>query len=213
MMKRVTLRNAEVTQTLDAMRRFTELRGPDTPDELWQVEHPPVFTLGQAGKLAHVLNAGDIPLVATERGGQVTYHGPGQVVVYTLVDLRRLGLYVKDTVCRLEQAMIDTLGHFGIPNAVRQADAPGVYVHAPRTGGETGLAKIAAIGLKVSRGCTYHGVALNSHMDLSPFERINPCGYPGLRTVDMATMGVHADWQEVANQLCAAIEHHLHRQP
>lgn len=207
------LGQVDYAPTFEAMRGFTEQRSADTPDELWICQHPPVFTQGLAGRAEHVLAAGDIPVVHSNRGGQVTYHGPGQVVVYTLVDLRRLGLYVKDTVCRLEQAMIDTLGHFGIPNAVRRADAPGVYVHAPQTGGETGLAKIAAIGLKVSRGCTYHGVALNSHMDLSPFERINPCGYPGLRTVDMATMGVHADWQEVANQLCAAIEHHLHRQP
>ncbi len=212
-MKRIVLRNADVARTLDAMRRFTETRDANTPDELWQVEHPPVFTLGQAGNPAHILNAGSIPVVTTERGGQVTYHGPGQVVVYTLIDLRRLGLYVKDTVCRLEQAMIDTLKHFGIPNAARKPDAPGVYVPDPQARDGNQLAKIGAIGLKVAKGSTYHGVALNNHMDLAPFERINPCGYPGLRTVDMATMGVNVDWNDVADRLCDLIEHHLHRTP
>ena len=193
------------------MRTFTQERSPDTEDELWQVEHPAVFTLGQAGRESHVLDAGDIPVIRTERGGQVTYHGPGQVVVYALVDIRRLGLFVKDTVCRLEQAMIDTLLDFGISEATRKPDAPGVYV--PDSGEDRGLVKIAAIGLKVSKGCTYHGVALNNAMNLEPFNRINPCGYPGLRTVDMATMGVQVGWQDVANCLCDQIERHLRPAP
>ncbi len=210
-MKRQTLRNADYLQTLSAMRTFTQERSPDAEDELWQVEHPAVFTLGQAGRESHVLDAGDIPVIRTERGGQVTYHGPGQVVVYALVDIRRLGLFVKDTVCRLEQAMIDTLSDFGISAATRKPDAPGVYV--PDSGEDEALVKIAAIGLKVSKGCTYHGVALNNAMNLEPFNRINPCGYPGLRTVDMATMGVQADWQDVANCLCDQIERHLRPAP
>ena len=193
------------------MRTFTQERSPDAEDELWQVEHPAVFTLGQAGRESHVLDAGDIPVIRTERGGQVTYHGPGQVVVYALVDIRRLGLFVKDTVCRLEQAMIDTLLDFGISEATRKPDAPGVYV--PDSGEDRGLVKIAAIGLKVSKGCTYHGVALNNAMNLEPFNRINPCGYPGLRTVDMATMGVQVGWQDVANCLCDQIERHLRPAP
>ena len=199
-MKRRTLRNADYLQTLSAMRTFTQERSPESADELWQVEHPAVFTLGQAGKQSHILDAGDIPVIRTERGGQVTYHGPGQIVVYTLVDIRRLGLFVKDTVCRLEQAMIETLSDFGISRATRSSK-------------DDELVKIAAIGLKVSRGCTYHGVALNNAMNLEPFDRINPCGYPGLRTVDMATMGVRADWQEVANRLCDQIERHLRHTP
>ena len=210
-MKRRTLRNADYLQTLSAMRTFTQERSPESADELWQVEHPAVFTLGQAGKQSHILDAGDIPVIRTERGGQVTYHGPGQIVVYTLVDIRRLGLFVKDTVCRLEQAMIETLSDFGISRATRKPDAPGVYV--PRSSKDDELVKIAAIGLKVSRGCTYHGVALNNAMNLEPFDRINPCGYSGLRTVDMATMGVRADWQEVANRLCDQIERHLRHTP
>ena len=193
------------------MRTFTQERSPDAEDELWQVEHPAVFTLGQAGRESHVLDAGDIPVIRTERGGQVTYHGPGQIVVYTLVDIRRLGLFVKDTVCRLEQAIIDTLLDFGISEATRKPDAPGVYV--PDSGEDRGLVKIAAIGLKVSKGCTYHGVALNNAMNLEPFNRINPCGYPGLRTVDMATMGVQVGWQDVANCLCDQIERHLRPAP
>lgn len=205
-MKRRTLRQADYLKTLTEMRRFTEARHAGTEDELWQVEHPPVFTLGVAGQDRHVLDAGLITVVRTERGGQVTYHGPGQVVVYALMDIRRRGLFVKDTVCRLEQALIDTLAHFGIAHACRKPDAPGVYVPHPDAPAE--LAKIAAIGLKVSRGCTYHGVALNVDMDLEPFTRINPCGYAGLRTVDMATMGRHADWQDVANALCQQIETH-----
>lgn len=208
-MKLRTIRDADYMATLSEMRRFTETRNTDTEDELWQVEHPPVFTLGVAGNDRHVLDAGSIAVVRTERGGQVTYHGPGQVVVYALIDIRRRGLFVKDTVCRLEQALIDTLTGFGIAGACRKPNAPGVYV--PNPDAPDTLAKIAAIGLKVSRGCTYHGVALNVGMDLEPFTRINPCGYAGLRTVDMATMGCKADWQQVADALCRQIEAHASR--
>jgi lipoyl(octanoyl) transferase len=199
-----TLRPADYLEILQRMRQFSESRGATTPDALWQVEHYPVFTLGQAGQERHILDAGDIPIVRTERGGQVTYHGPGQVVVYTLIDIRRRGLFVKDFVCRLEQALIDTLSDYGITQAQRKSNAPGVYVAYQ---GE--LAKIAALGLKVSRGKTYHGVALNLQMNLEPFSRINPCGYPGLRTVDMATMGRAQDWQQVADRLCHRVNEQL----
>ena len=199
-----TLRPADYLEILQRMRQFSESRGATTPDALWQVEHCPVFTLGQAGQERHILDAGDIPIVRTERGGQVTYHGPGQVVVYTLIDIRRRGLFVKDFVCRLEQALIDTLSDYGITQAQRKSNAPGVYVAYQ---GE--LAKIAALGLKVSRGKTYHGVALNLQMNLEPFSRINPCGYPGLRTVDMATMGRAQDWQQVADRLCHRVNEQL----
>jgi lipoyl(octanoyl) transferase len=206
---RKTLRNADYRQSLEAMRAFTEGRTEATADELWQVEHPAVFTLGLAGAEEHLLAPGSIPVIRTERGGQVTYHGPGQVVIYTLIDLRRRGLFVKDTVCRLEQALINTLGSFGIQSAQRKPNAPGVYVPDPDQGPKAPVAKIAAIGLKVSRGCTYHGIALNVEMDLEPFSRINPCGYAGMRTVDMATMGVRRPWQIVADQLCDSIESQL----
>ena len=199
-----TLRPADYLEILQRMRQFSESRGAATPDALWQVEHCPVFTLGQAGQERHILDAGDIPIVRTERGGQVTYHGPGQVVVYTLIDIRRRGLFVKDFVCRLEQALIDTLSDYGITQAQRKSNAPGVYVAYQ---GE--LAKIAALGLKVSRGKTYHGIALNLQMNLEPFSRINPCGYPGLRTVDMATMGKPQDWQQVADRLCHRVNEQL----
>lgn len=205
-MQRKTLRNAPYLETLEAMRAFTETRDSDTPDMLWQVEHPSVFTLGLAGSEQHLLKPAEIPVVRTERGGQVTYHGPGQVVIYTLIDIRRRGLFVKDTVCRLEQALINTLEGFGINGAQRKTNAPGVYVPDPDLGPDGPVAKIAAIGLKVTRGCTYHGIALNVHMDLEPFTRINPCGYAGMRTVDMATMGVRESWQAVADRLCDSIE-------
>lgn len=206
---RKTLRQAAYLETLESMRAFTEARHDDTPDELWQVEHPPVFTLGLAGAEEHLLATGSIPVIRTERGGQVTYHGPGQVVVYTLINIRRHGLFIKDTVCRLEQALINTLGSFGIEGAQRKTNAPGVYVPDPDQGPESPVAKIAAIGLKVSRGCVYHGIALNVEMDLEPFSRINPCGYAGMRTVDMATMGVRKPWQTVADRLCENIESQL----
>ena len=207
---RVTRRPADYAQTLAEMQAFTRDRTATTPDALWQVEHPPVYTLGLAGLSTHILDAGTIPVVRVERGGQVTYHGPGQIVIYTLLDIRRRGVFVKDLVCRLEQALIDTLTHYGIPGATRKPQAPGVYVPDPTiTDTLPVLAKIAAIGLKVSQGRTYHGIALNLAMDLAPFSRINPCGYAGLKTVDMATMGVTASWQEVADILCDQIDQQL----
>ena len=196
--------------TYEAMRAFTEARTCDTPDEIWLCEHPPVFTQGIAGKSEHVLAAGDTPVVATNRGGQVTYHGPGQVVAYPLVDLRRRGYFVKEYVYRLEEAVIRTLREFGVTGH-RVRSAPGIYVrlddpfsHAAipsrQAGGDIfqGLGKIAALGVKVSRHCTYHGVALNVAMDLEPFSRIHPCGYSGLETVDLSRIGVPVHWNEVA---------------
>lgn len=161
------------------MQAFTDARDEATPDELWVVEHEPVFTLGQAGKPEHVLMPGDIPVVHVDRGGQVTYHGPGQLVVYPLLDIRRLKVGVRDYVCRIEQAIIDTLLEWNII-AVRRAGAPGVYV---------GDAKVAALGIRVRRGCTFHGLAFNVAMDLEPFRRINPCGYAGLAVTSVHDLG------------------------
>ena len=190
------------------MKTFTAERGVDTPDEIWLVEHEPVYTLGQAGKPEHVLNPGQIPLVKTDRGGQVTYHGPGQVVAYCLVDLRRLGLFVKEYVELLEDVVIAVLGEFGVADACRKAGAPGVYVPWPRTALADGheLAKIAALGVKISRGCAYHGIALNVAMDLTPFLGINPCGYAGLRTVDLAACGVVATVDDAGNRLASRLD-------
>jgi lipoyl(octanoyl) transferase len=162
-----------------AMSAFTDRRGEATVDELWVVEHDPVFTLGQAGKPEHVLAAGDIPVVQVDRGGQVTYHGPGQIVVYPLLELRRLGIGVREYVCRIEQAIIDTLGEWNIL-AERQEGAPGVYV---------GGAKVAALGIRVRRGCTFHGLAFNVAMDLEPYRRINPCGYAGMAVTAVLDLG------------------------
>jgi lipoyl(octanoyl) transferase len=197
-------------QTWQAMREFTATRDADTPDQIWLVEHEPVFTQGLAGQDDHLLLPGDIPVVRTERGGQVTYHGPGQVVAYPLLDLRRRGYFVKEYVFRIEAALLDTLADAGITGH-RVRGAPGIYVklddpfgHAPLPppvpGADPmrGLGKIAALGIKVSRHCTFHGLALNVAMDLEPFGRINPCGYAGLRTVDLATLGTPAGWADVA---------------
>ncbi|MBZ4040116.1 lipoyl(octanoyl) transferase LipB [Lysobacter sp. 13A] len=162
-----------------AMQAFTDARDEATPDELWLVEHDPVFTLGQAGKPEHVLMPGDIPVLHVDRGGQVTYHGPGQIVLYPLLDLRRLKVGVREYVCRIEQAIIDTLGDWNI-EAVRREGAPGVYVAG---------AKIAALGIRVRRGCTFHGLAFNIAMDLSPFQRINPCGFEGLQVTSLVDLG------------------------
>lgn len=203
------------------MREFTRSRSHDTIDELWLCEHEPVFTQGIAGRAEHVLAAGNIPVLATDRGGQVTYHGPGQVVAYPLVDLRRLGIYVKEFVYRLEHCAIRTLGSWGL-TGYRVAGAPGVYVrlsdpraHAALAGPSTdpfdGLGKIAALGIKVSRHCSYHGLALNVAMDLEPFSRIDPCGYAGLRTVDLATLGVTTSWDAVAATLGENLVSHLAR--
>lgn len=191
------------------MQAFTTTRESNTPDECWVVEHAPVYTLGQAGQMVHVLNPGNIPLIQTNRGGQVTYHGPGQVVLYPLLNLQRRRLFVREYVVLLEEAIIQTLAHYGITGQ-RIAGAPGVYVPYPTSANCTTLtlansAKIAALGVKVSRGYSYHGLALNVSMDLHPFAGINPCGYAGLPTTDMASQGVHADWLDVANRLCATL--------
>ncbi|MFL5538327.1 MAG: lipoyl(octanoyl) transferase LipB [Longimicrobiaceae bacterium] len=231
--------------TYQAMQAFTDARGAGTPDEMWLCEHPPVFTQGLAGKADHVLQPGEIPVVPTNRGGQVTYHGPGQVVAYPLVDLQRAGYFVKEYVYRLEEAVIRTLAGYGVTGH-RVRGAPGIYVRredpfsherlppspqpspasgrgsrqpeagllplplAGEGGGEGagsppdpfhGLGKIAALGIKVSRHCTYHGLALNVAMDLEPFSRINPCGYAGLETVDLSTIGVSTTWNEASVRL------------
>ncbi|MGQ4660391.1 lipoyl(octanoyl) transferase LipB [Lysobacter sp. F6437] len=178
-----------------AMQAFTDARDEATPDELWLVEHDPVFTLGQAGKPEHVLAPGDIPVIHVDRGGQVTYHGPGQIVLYPLLDLRRLKLGVREYVCRIEQAIIDTLGDWNI-EAVRREGAPGVYVAG---------AKIAALGIRVRRGCTFHGLAFNIAMDLSPFLRINPCGYEGLRVTSMVDLGGPSGLEAVKTALVAHV--------
>jgi lipoyl(octanoyl) transferase len=234
--------------TYEAMQAFTAARNTGTFNEiglqpkqdgdnqLWICEHPPVYTQGLAGKSDHLLNPGEIPVIQTNRGGQVTYHGPGQVVAYPLIDLRRAGYFVKEYVYRIEESVIKTLAHFGVTGH-RVAGSPGIYVrmddpfsHArlqppspqPSPAGERGghsrplplagegrgegdpfrgLGKIAALGIKVSRHCTYHGVALNVSMDLEPFSRINPCGYAGLKTTDLSTIGVSASWQDAADVL------------
>lgn len=176
-----------------AMQRFTDVRTPDSADELWVVEHEPVFTLGQAGKPEHVLAPGEVPVVQVDRGGQVTYHGPGQLVVYPLLDLARLKVGVRDYVCRIEQAIIDTLDEWNI-GAVRRDGAPGVYVND---------AKIAALGIRVRRGRSFHGLAFNIAMDLEPFSRINPCGYAGLQVVSLADLGGPSSFGAVAPALTA----------
>lgn len=209
--------------TVEDMQAFTASRSAQTPDALWICEHPPVFTQGLAGRADHVLFPGDIPVLASNRGGQVSYHGPGQVVAYPLVDLKRAGYFVKEYVHRLEEATIRTLWHFGVTGH-RVAGAPGIYIRLDDPGSHavlaqqpqrksgndpaarttpdfTGLGKIAALGIKVSRNCTYHGLALNVAMDLEPFSRINPCGYAGLQTVDLSTIGVTAGWTDVATVL------------
>ena len=248
-MKLVNLALVDYTPTYVAMQEFTRKRGlqpsSDVHNQLWICEHTPVYTQGLAGRADHVLNAESIPVIATDRGGQVTYHGPGQVVAYPLIDLKQAGYFVKEYVYRIEEAVIRTLAHFGVTGH-RVKGAPGIYVrlddpfsHArlPEIIGEiigvrtqlpaggnwvltpikgidasteapvnaqidfTGLGKIAALGIKVSRHCTYHGVALNVAMDLEPFSRINPCGYAGLQTVDLSTIGVSVTWQEAADVL------------
>ena len=216
-----TLGRVDYPATVQAMQDYTAARTDTSPDALWLCEHAPLYTQGLAGKADHVLHPGDIPVIATNRGGQVTFHGPGQVVAYPLIDLRRAGYFVKEYVYRVEEAVIRTLAHFGVTGH-RVGGAPGIYVrlddphsHAmlpqrpQKRGAEDaaaepdfdGLGKIAALGIKVSRHCTYHGVALNVEMDLAPFARINPCGYAGLQTVDLSTIGVHTTWEEAAQVL------------
>ncbi len=173
-------------ETFTAMRAFTDARTPETADQLWFLEHPPVFTQGQAGKPEHLLLPGGIPVVQSDRGGQVTYHGPGQLVVYFLVDLQRAGYGIRSLVMRIEQAMVDLLASYGI-SAYADREAPGVYVDNAEN--LPGRAKIGSLGLRVRRGCTYHGLSLNVAMDLEPFSRINPCGYSGLRMTQVASLG------------------------
>ena len=205
----------------DEMRAFTETRDATTPDQLWLCEHPPVFTQGLAGKAEHVLLPGTIPVVQSNRGGQVTYHGPGQVVAYPLLDLQRAGYFVKELVYRIEEAVLRTLSDYGVTGH-RVAGAPGIYVrlddpfsHAalnePRAPGQEfrNLGKIAALGIKVSRHCSYHGVALNVDMDLEPYQRINPCGYSGLQTIDLAYCDIRTSWQEAADRLGNALARRL----
>jgi len=207
----------DYAESYAAMQTFTAERMPDTPDALWLCEHDPVFTQGLAGQAGHLLAPGAIPVVATNRGGQVTYHGPGQVTAYPLIDLKRSGYFVKEYVYRIEEAVIATLAHLGVTGH-RVPGAPGIYLrlddpfsHAALAGpvpaGDPfrGLGKIAALGIKVSRHTTYHGLSLNVAMDLEPFSRINPCGYAGLKTVDLSTIGVSATWDEAAQVLAGKL--------
>ncbi len=216
------LGQVDYASTYAAMQRLTQGRTPESGDLLWVCEHTPVYTQGLAGKADHVLNPGEIPVVQTDRGGQVTYHGPGQVVAYPLIDLKRAGYYVKEYVYRIEESVIRTLMHFGVTGH-RVAGAPGIYVrlgdpfsHArlqSSAQGDTapfhGLGKIAALGIKITRHRTYHGVALNVAMDLEPFSRINPCGYPGLKTVDLSTIGIQTTWDEAAQVLASKLAIYL----
>jgi lipoyl(octanoyl) transferase len=191
----VDLGTAEYAPTLEAMREFTDTRDADTPDEIWLLQHPPVFTQGQAGKAEHVLAPGDIPVIQVDRGGQVTYHGPGQWVLYLLVDLRRRRMGVRDLVDVIERAIVRLLAQYHI-TAAGKPGAPGVYVDG---------AKVASLGLRVRKGCSYHGLALNVDMDLEPFSRINPCGYGGLAVTSMAMLGKPIDMAEVGAQLVASV--------
>ncbi len=203
-----------------AMQSFTAQREASTPDEVWFCQHPPVFTQGLAGKAEHLLLAGDIPVVQSNRGGQVTYHGPGQIVAYPLINLQRRGYFVKEFVYKIEESLIRTLAEFGLTGH-RLRGAPGVYVrlsapdsHARLSDAENStanpdLGKIAVLGIKVARHCTYHGLALNVAMDLRPYLSINPCGYAGLRTVDMASCGVQTDVAQVQSVLAAQLQRWL----
>jgi lipoyl(octanoyl) transferase len=190
-----SLGQVDYEPTWRAMQAFTDARGPDTPDELWLLEHPPVFTLGLNGSREHLLAPGDIPVVQVDRGGQVTYHGPGQLVVYPLLDLERSGLGVRALVCALEKAVIRCVADYGI-EARGDREAPGVYV-ADR--------KLASIGLRVRRNCCYHGLALNVEMDLEPFHRINPCGFHGLEVTHLAGLGVRPGMERISRDLEAAL--------
>jgi len=194
-----TLGLVEYRLTWEAMKRFTAERTAETRDEIWLAQHPPVYTQGQAGKPEHLLHPGTIPVVRTDRGGQITYHGPGQIVAYLLLDLRRWKINVRELVRLMEQAVINLLGEFGVAAQGRE-DAPGVYV---------GGAKIAALGLKIRNGCCYHGLALNVDMDLAPFSAINPCGYAGLRVTQCRELGIAAPLNELQAQLTQNLVHGL----
>lgn len=200
----------EYLPTYEAMKSFTVNRTEKTPDEIWVLQHPPTYTLGQAGDPAHLLKPDtNIPLVPIDRGGQITYHGPGQVVVYLLLDLRRRRLFVRDLVNRIEQAIIDTLADSGVVG-VRKLGAPGIYLEkAENIPAELVGAKIAALGLKVTKQCCYHGLALNVAMDLQPFEAINPCGYAGLKTIDLQTLGVSDNIDIVAKNVLSHLSQQL----
>ena len=230
------LGRVDYAPTVAAMQEFTSQRGLQPPqdvrDQLWICEHPPVYTQGLAGKAEHIFNPDGIPVVQTNRGGQVTYHGPGQVVAYPLIDLKRAGYFVKEYVFRIEEAVLRTLLHFGVTGH-RVVGAPGIYVRLDDPTGHRQLpartaplaategpfdwlrangievGKIAALGIKVSRNCTYHGAALNVAMDLEPYSRINPCGYVSLTTVDLSTIGISVDWSEAANVLGQKLVTHL----
>jgi lipoyl(octanoyl) transferase len=182
-----------------AMKRFTDGRTRETADEIWLVQHPPVFTQGQSGKPEHLLLPGDIPVVQVDRGGQVTYHGPGQLVAYLLLDVRRLGFGVRELVTRIEHSLIDLLAGYGV-SAAAKADAPGVYVDG---------AKIASLGLRIRNGCSFHGLALNVDMDLDPFKRINPCGYAGLAMTQLREQAGPIEFAEVSARLRAQLVNHL----
>ena len=190
------LGRVEYEPTWRAMQAFTAAREPDTPDELWLLEHPPVYTQGQAGRPEHLIAETAIPVVPIDRGGQITYHGPGQLVAYVLVDLRRRGYGIRELVTRMEQAVIDLLAAHGVV-AERRAGAPGVYVDG---------AKIAALGLRVKHGCTYHGLAFNVDMDLGPFAAINPCGYAGMRVTQCRDLGVMLSLQQAGQALTEALQ-------
>jgi len=185
--------------TWHAMQAFTAARGPDTPDEIWLLEHPPVFTLGLAGKREHILQTTDIPIIPIDRGGQVTYHGPGQVVAYLLLDLKRRGYGVRELVARMEQAVIDLLAGYAV-TAERRERAPGVYVAGK---------KIAALGLRIKHGMSYHGLALNVDMDLTPFTHINPCGYAGLEATQLKDLGVMAPADAISRELGVILQERL----
>ena len=201
---------ADYASTYEAMKLFTKERTSETPDEIWVLEHPPVFTLGLAGDAGNLHSpSNQIPLVQVDRGGEITYHGPGQIVVYLLLDLKRLGIFVKELVSRIEQALIDTLADFGI-KAERHQGAPGIYVsQQPGVPSEWIGAKVAALGLKVSKSCSYHGLALNVATDLEAFQRIHPCGYEGLKTVDMQTLGIKDNVDTISQRLLQHLQKQL----
>lgn len=191
----LSLGREEYTPVFERMRDFTNIRDAETPDQLWVVEHPPVFTQGQAGKPEHLLNTGDVPVVQSDRGGQVTYHGPGQVVIYLLINVKRRKMGVRPLVTLIEESIIDYLNDLGI-EANARPDAPGVYV---------GGAKIAALGLRVRRGCSYHGLSFNVDPDLKVFDRINPCGYAGMPVTSLKGLGLDTHWDDAAHAICEKI--------
>ena len=193
------LNQVEYETARQAMCDFTERRDGTTDDEIWLLQHPPVFTQGQAGKKEHLLKPGTIPVIKTERGGQITYHGPGQLICYVLLNLRRLDLTIKNLVRLIEQSVIDLLNQFGITSE-RRDNAPGIYVDK---------AKISALGLRVRKGCTFHGLALNVNMDLEPFSRINPCGFPGMAVTQMSDLGIDPGIRETGNELIKILCDHL----